>query len=105
MKITTRVEKILQDYPQTRSSDKDLMIYFWHFSGLELTPAQREKFRSLPSTESVRRVRQKIQEGGKYPATEKVIKERDFKSMQVQQIAPKATPQYIADTIEQRLFS
>lgn len=104
MKITTRVEQILRDYPQTRSSDKELMIYFFHFSGLVLTPEQREKFRNLPSTESVRRVRQKIQEGGKYPATEKVKEERAFKSLQMQQIAPKATPEYIEETIEQRLF-
>lgn len=53
----------------------------------------------MPSLETLRRVRQKIQEGGKYPATDLVKRERKFKSLQMQQQAPS----YKAEGLERTL--
>lgn len=39
---------------------------------MDLTPEQIKLFKSLPSMETIRRIRQKLQEDGKYPATKQV---------------------------------
>lgn len=101
MLINKIVEQLLRDNPKTRSSDKELLIAFWDSQGLCLTPAQREQFRNLPSTETVRRIRQKIQEGGLYAADQRIRSTRHHKSLSMQQIAPAATPKYINQTLEQ----
>lgn len=99
MTITQQVENILRAVPSTRSSDKDLLIIFMQKSGMDLSSDQIERFKNMPSPETIRRVRQKIQEGGKYPATELVKKERKFKSFQMQQQAPT----YKAEGLEKTL--
>lgn len=99
MTITNQVENILRAVPSTRSSDKDLLIVFMQKSGMNLSDAQVEKFRNMPSFETLRRVRQKIQEDGKYPASDLVKRERKFKSFQMQQQAPS----FKADGLEKTL--
>lgn len=66
---------------------------------MNLSPEQMERFRKMTSLETLRRVRQKIQESGKYPATDVVKKERHWKSMQMQQQAPT----FKADGLERTL--
>lgn len=99
MTITNQVANILRAIPSTRSSDKELLVIYMQKSGMNLSPAQIEKFRSMPSFETLRRVRQKIQEDGKYPASDLVKKERKFKSFQMQQQAPS----FKADGLEKTL--
>lgn len=101
MIVSKIVEDTLREKPYTRNSDKELLLHVWSHLGLELTAEQRSKFRDMPSTETVRRIRQKLQEGGKYPADQAVRKVRQFESQQMQQIAPIATPKYISQTLEQ----
>lgn len=99
MTISNRVEAILKASKDARNSDTMLQIIYMQKAGMNLTQHQIELFKSLPSMETLRRTRQKIQEGGKYPADKQVKKQRDFKSLQMQQITPKATPKYIEQTL------
>lgn len=66
---------------------------------MDLDARQVQKFRDMPSLETLRRVRQKIQEGGKYKASKKVEDSRKFKAMQMQQQAPS----FSADNLEKTL--
>jgi hypothetical protein len=97
--IHNQVEQILRDEPKTRDSDKLLLLKVWEEYGLYLSEAQKDKFLHAPSSETVRRVRQKIQEQGKYPANHLISRHRRFKSLQMQQITPHATPKYIEQTL------
>ena len=83
-----------------RNSDKALLIRVWAKQGLVLDYHQTQKLFNAASSETIRRIRQKIQEKGMYQADDRVKQERRFKSYRVQQVAPKATPKYI----EQVLF-
>lgn len=69
-KLYDVVKQLLTDYPTLRNSDK---LLIWNVfgsldlldNGLVATVIRKENFLKAPSTESIRRVRQKIQE--KYP--------------------------------------
>lgn len=104
MKTHELVEHILKYNQSARNSDKELMIEYLQSTGAYLSEYQKAVIRKGASLETLTRVRRKLQEGGKYPATDKVTKERQFKSMQMQQISPKAKPEYMVDTIQQRLI-
>jgi hypothetical protein len=99
MTLVNVIENILRDKPATRNSDRLLMLEIYAYYGLKLTPQQEERFIDMPSTESVRRTRQKLQELGRYPADPSIKKQREFKSMRMQQIIPTATPEYIIQTL------
>jgi len=72
------VEKILEEYPNTRNSDKALYLKAFEQFGLILTDEQKKKFLTMPvNFESIRRSRQKIQnEEKKYLPDEKIIQIR-----------------------------
>lgn len=91
-RVTDKVETLLKTNEAMRSDDRLLILTVWELCGFYLTPEQREKFWSLPSAESIRRVRQKLQENGNYPAKDSVKKQRKWKSMVMQQVSPKAKP-------------
>lgn len=66
----------MQAVPATRSSDKELLVVYMQKAGMDLTPSQIALFKDLPSMETIRRIRQKIQENGELLATEEVEKAR-----------------------------
>lgn len=99
MNVTQAVERILRDHPNSRNSDKAMFLYVMQEAGMNLSRAQIDIFRDMPSLESVRRVRQKLQEQGKYPADSEIQKERKHKSMVMEQ----ASPVYSAENIERTL--
>ena len=103
MRISYIVENTLERYPETRSSDQLLLLAVWSRLGFALSESQRQKFLNMPSSETIRRIRQKIQEQGKYPASENVRKHRKFKSMQVQQLIPNMKPDRVDFLINERL--
>ena len=76
MNTKTRVESILKYCPKARNSDKELLVIYLQKSGMELTDKQIEVFMNMPSTESIRRIRQKLQEEGKYLADKEVEDKR-----------------------------
>lgn len=83
MNITDRVEAILKHDKASRDSDKRLLVIYMQKAGMELTPKQIEIFNSMPSMETIRRIRQKLQEGGKYPASKEVDQARFEKFREV----------------------
>jgi len=58
------VASVLKDCPETRENDKLLILKVWELQGLKFTNEQKTLFLSCFSPETIRRERQKIQEGG-----------------------------------------
>jgi len=102
--LNKTIETILRDYPETRSNDRLLQIKVWERQGFYLSDSQRDKYLHLPSTESVRRTRQKIQESGLYPASESVKRQRKFKAMQIQQMIPKVKSDKVERLVQAPMF-
>ena len=96
IKASKLVEHILSQSREARNSDKVLIIKVMAFYGIYLDEAQQARFKKMPSTETFRRIRQKIQESGKYPADQEVGKERRYKGYRMQQYGKDLKP----DTIE-----
>lgn len=67
------IERALREYPETRNSDKKLMLAVWHLQN----PNYEDNFKEFMlhkaiSPETITRKRRKLQEEGKYPASEQV---------------------------------
>jgi hypothetical protein len=99
MRISILVEKLLNERPALRSNDKLLILEVWAYYGLNLTPDQEYRFLDMPSPETIRRIRQKLQEKGRYPPDPQIAKNRRWRQMQMQQRTPKASPKYIEQTL------
>lgn len=98
--IKQEVEKILMQSRIARNSDRYLLLQFMQNRGMELSPRQKELFLDMPSMETIRRVRQKLQSEGRYPADQKIANERKFKGLQMQQLEPKLKSDQIEKVIE-----
>lgn len=83
MNITQQVESILRHSRQARNSDDELEIIFMQKSGMNLTPEQIKIFKEMPTMETIRRTRQKLQEQGKYEADHSVNEARYAKYQNV----------------------
>ena len=83
--LTITIESILAREPETRDNDMLLMIRVWEQAGFRFPSDLREAFISghLTSPESIRRSRQKIQETGRYEATDRTKQGRVAKQQQV----------------------
>jgi hypothetical protein len=90
MKTSIVVEQVLRDSPDARNSDKVLMFKTWEKLGFYLSETQKEKFLNLPDPQTIGRIRRKLQEQGRYPATKEVKQTREVKSTVVQQNIPSA---------------
>lgn len=102
MRASVIIENMLRDYPATRDSDRELYLKVWEQYGFILSDAQRAKFRDLPSSETIRRVRQKLQEQGLYKAQERIRRHRKFKGLEVQQKMPQTKPERVEPLLENR---
>lgn len=100
MRVSKIVEDVLRENVKSRNSDKVLLIFVYRRLGLDLTASQIYKLLDMPSAETITRVRRKLQEQGKYVADKSIAKERNFRSMQMQQNAPNASPKRIEDIVE-----
>jgi hypothetical protein len=75
--VEERVAKLLEDYPITRNSDRWLtMHYFRLFHDIHTFQGYCQG-ENLPSLESVRRCRQKIQARGEYLSDKAIQKIRE----------------------------
>jgi len=63
-KLYDEIKNILTAFPETRDSDKKLIWTFWSENGYinSYSGISRTSFMDSPSTESIRRCRQKIQQ-------------------------------------------
>lgn len=103
MTIAERVEAILANVPATRNSDTELLIIYMQKAGMNLSAEQQRLFKEMPSVGTVRRVRRKLQEQGKYPASDEVKRERSHKAMVMQQNIPKLRGEQAVKHIEETL--
>jgi len=76
MRVKDKVARILAQKPETRDNDKLLMLYVWQIEGLNLSESQLKKWKEVSSPESIRRMRQKLQEDGQYLASPEVEEHR-----------------------------
>ena len=77
MKTINLVKHQLSNYYFTRNSDRHLILRVWAEQGLILSPAQKELFLHHVSTpETIRRIRQKLQQQGLYPCDLEVDRRR-----------------------------
>lgn len=83
-----------------RDNDRVLQLQVWEQMGFNLTTAQESKFLNVAAPETVRRMRQKYQEQGKYQATDRIRRVRKFKGLQMQQQIPSLKPEHLQKTME-----
>lgn len=77
MKTQPKVKWALKNVPFTRDSDIELIIQVWEQEGLILSHHQQNILRTKCSKpETIRRLRQKFQERGLYPASDRVERAR-----------------------------
>lgn len=84
MRVSNLVEKALQTWPQTRDSDKKLILSVWWLQDNEYEQHFKEFFLDKAYTpESITRCRRKLQEQGLYPASKEIENSRynKFKDM------------------------
>lgn len=90
-KMIGKVEEILIKWPQSRNDDKYLIaaVIGQFYRHLTKVDAENKRYiylvdiMNLPSTETIRRIRCKFQEEGKYLAKEEVKEARDERAEQV----------------------
>ena len=99
MKVSQATELVLQRSQAARDSDNELRLQVLDMMGANLTEWQKSIFRRT-NMESVRRTRQKLQEQGKYPASEFVKGSRKFKDMQIQQMITTTKAEKTDDLID-----
>ena len=95
IKIATIVEQILSEHPKSRDSDNDLLARVWYAMGLRLTREQYDKLQELPSSDTITRIRRKLQEQGKYKASEGIQKYRRYKHRVIRQNAATSDAQLL----------
>ncbi len=99
-KISDQVEHALKEWPRTRNSDNDLLLAVLFMNGVLLSPKDKEMFRRI-NFESVTRCRRKFQEDGQYEPTDPVVaQQRNFKALEIQQVAPSSTARQLQERIE-----
>ena len=72
--VKAQVEKLMRLDANFRNSDKALILQIWKDYGLELNSLQIDRFKMVPSADSILRRRREL--SYKYPASEKVTKHR-----------------------------
>lgn len=97
MRISEQVEGILRVSRAARNSDRELLLIYFQKFGMDLSPRQIELFRQMPSTETIRRTRQSLQEKGKYPADQAVEEARFEKYKAVKQGIGYETPEALLE--------
>lgn len=100
MTTTDRIKAILSASEAARNSDTALWLIYAQKSGLNLSSEQVEVFKNMPSPETIRRTRQKIQEEGHYLPSATVGRERKLRSYVMRQNIPGAKPEKVEKIIQ-----
>ena len=74
MRVKNKVERLLREDKDLRSSDKKLLLAYWRTEGLHLTPEQERQFMDCTVAESITRARRLLR--GEYPGNEQVEEKR-----------------------------
>jgi len=93
MTLEGRVRQKLENNPELRSDDKRLIVAVWEDLGLRLTSEQQSKMFEVYAPESIRRVRQKLNERGiGLPDTRTQKKRKDLADQIRQEIRDEKRP-------------
>jgi len=101
MNVTWYVERALTAWPDTRNSDKKLILAVWWLQDNDYESHFRRFFKDkaiMPDT--ITRCRRKLQENGKYLASETVSDRRFEKFNAVREAAPSPEAKYIMSLFE-----
>ena len=84
----TMVRYIMSHFPETRSNDKLLMLYYWELADKIRIPRTfwRDFMKKATPPETITRVRRKIQAEGDYLPREEVYQKRQARSRKFRQI-------------------
>lgn len=105
MTIKERVANILKASSAARNSDTELQIIYMQKSGMNLSDEQLRIFRELPHMETIRRIRQKFQENGEYPADREVEQARYNKYVNTKQnISGTKNPEQYLESLGYRVL-
>jgi len=74
MKVKNKVERLLKEDKDFRSSDKKLLLAYWRTEGLYLSEDQERKFMDCTVAESITRARRMLR--AEYPGNEQVEEKR-----------------------------
>ena len=88
---------ILKLNPETRNNDKLLTLYVWEREGLELTDSQKRLFMEVSFSETITRIRRKIQAGGMFKADPYKHAQRNLWAIKKRQEFRKKEPYYPHD--------
>lgn len=100
MNASVIVENKLRYSRECRNSDKELYLAVMEHYGITLSKHEQTIFKEMPSFETIGRLRRKFQEDGQFLADQRVGKARKFKSMQMQQTAPRFKPKHMGNILE-----
>lgn len=104
MRTHALVEYVLLNNHQARNSDIELILSVWAEQGLHFSDQQRQILKQKCSKpETIRRIRQKLQEEGKYRADKQVEDARYEKYVEARQsfgiTSPEETEQVISKAV------
>jgi hypothetical protein len=87
-RVETGIRYILAHYPEARNNDKLLMLLFWEiFDKINIPKEFRQAFlHKATPPETIRRMRQKIQEQGDYLPRQEVLEARRRKQQFMRQV-------------------
>ena len=74
MRVKNKVERLLKEDKDFRSSDKKLLLAYWRTEGLYLSEDQERKFMDCTVAESITRARRMLR--AEYPGNEQVEEKR-----------------------------
>jgi hypothetical protein len=84
--VKDAVEEVLREDKFSRDSDMHLILEVWKREGLEVTEEQEKFIKNVCSpTESITRVRRRLQEEGYYKASPAIKAEREAQQQNVRQ--------------------
>lgn len=74
MRVKNKVERLLREDKDLRSSDKKLLLAYWQTEGLYLSHNQEKKFMDCTVAETITRARRMLR--ADYPGNEQVEEKR-----------------------------
>lgn len=90
LNATATVEAVLRQHPETRNSDKKLILKVWERFGVKVPEEFVEVYLKLPCSESITRSRRKAQEQFvELRADDKIEFARELQDMQMRKDAKK----------------
>jgi hypothetical protein len=102
MTISQRIANILAASKAARNDDFELWLIYAQKSGVDLSARQIDQLRNMPSFETLRRCRQKIQASGDYQADPTVKRARKSQATRMRKSITYMRPDDVARELSHR---